>query len=514
MLYLRAAVWLLALAPSLWLAGQFLDLPHLGDFHDDALYLTGAKALAEGAGHTQISLPEKPAQTKYPPLFAAWLAVGWQLNPQFPANLSGFLPLVWIWLPALALVSRAVFRDLGFEEEWAVALSAVVLLNPIAAYFSVSLMAELMTATLLMAALALAERGRAWTSGVAAALAFLVKSMALPALVTIPLIFGWRRQFRKAMYFAITAWPAFLGWSVWTALHRTPGTADDYYVDYVGFYLANHSWTDLPVLAIKNVPILVMSAGRLLAFTAEHSGWANYLSTLLGLVSLFSFARLGGRFTAYHAFGMIYFPMLIFWNFTPHERFLLPVLPLLIAGLAWEIRQMPKMMTWSKPAAMALTVTLFWLNFGAILEQLPSVARAERAQRQQLAGAYEWVRRHTPPNTPFLAARDPLFYLHTGRPARGMHFPTRFFYHDQRDQIVRYFADAPSFMRRHHLTHAFVLDQDHAMDLAPAEVSTRLREVLAREDLRTEFNEGPARVLTLQSDRAPVAPVASPRASR
>jgi len=504
-------MWSLALLPSWWLAGQFRDLPHFGDFHDDAIYLTAARALAEGRGYRQIHLPEAPAQTKYPPLFPAWLAAGWALDPRFPDNLPRLLPLVWVWLPALALISQAVFRDLGFEERWAAALSAVLLLNPMAAYFSVSLMAELMMATFLMAALALAERGRAWASGVAAALAYLTKSMALPALLTIPLVFGLRRQFHQALRFALAAWPAFFAWSWWTAANRVPGTAGDYYVDYVGFYLANHTWADLPALALQNIPVMVMSAGRLLVFTPGPSGWSNYLATLLGLVSLFSFARLGGRFTTYHTFLLAFLGMLACWNFTPHERFLLPVLPLLTAGLAGEIRHLPRMMRWAQPAALALTATLFWLNFDALIEKFPQVAKSERQAAREREPAYAWIRAHTPADATFVAARDPLLYLQTGRTARGMHFPTRLFYQGQRAEIVRYFSDTPSFMRRHGLTYALVTDQDHSLDLTPEETAARARAVKQNPALETVFAAGPVRVLRLKSDRAPAAlPAHSP----
>jgi len=489
----------LALLPAVWFAVQFHDLPHLGDFHDDALYVASAKSLAEGEGYRAPSLPDRPWATKYPPLFAAWLSSAWRANPDFPANLGWFLPLVWIWLPALALVSREVFRDLGFSEGWALALSAAVLLNPIACYFASSVMAELMMATLLMFALALAERKLGAMAGAVAALAFLAKSAALPALLTIPMVFGLRKQFRQAAWFAVIAWPAFFGWSWWAAAHRAPGAAGDYYVDYLGFYLANHSLVDLPSLAVKNVPVAIMSAGRLLAFTSQYSGWANYLSTLLGIVSLLSFFRLGGRFTHYHGFLVGFLPMLVFWNFTPHERFLLPVLPLLMAGLAAEIRQIPKMMPWARPAAAALVASIAYLNAGQLFIELPKIAHAQRARRERLTPVYARIAAETPTDARFAAAQDPLLWLHTGRAAVGMHFPTRYFYNDQRERIVEYFGSVPEFMRRNGLTHALVLTDDHSMDLSPEEVKKRAARAVSHPGLRPLFASGPATVLTLPS---------------
>jgi hypothetical protein len=491
---LRAALWVAALLPALWLATQFRDLPHLGELHDDAMYLVSAKSLAEGRGHRILSLPGEPHQTKYPPLFPAWLAAAWRANPGFPANLPWFVVLAWVWLPALALVSRLVFRDLGFDDRWALGLSAMVMLVPLAAYFAVSLMAELMMATLLMLALALAERGRALASGVIAALAFLAKSAALPALIAVPALYAFRAQYRRAVVFAIPAWTCFFGWTAWTGMHRDPASAADYYIDYIGFHRANHSLGDMPELIATNVPIAIMGAGRLLAFDTQHTGWAIYLATLLGLLSLLSFARIPGRMTMYHAFLIGFVPMLVVWNFTPHERFWLPVLPLLLAGLAAELRKIPRMSRWMRPVALAFASTILWMNLGAIFTTLPTIAEAGRKRNARLEPVYAWIREHTPPDAAFAAAADPVVYLHTGRHARGMHFPTRFFYHGERQQILGYFADVGGFAHEHSLDWALILDEDHAMDMTPAE--TRDRAARAKAD--------PALELAAPFDRAAI----------
>lgn len=491
---LRAALWLAALTPALWLATQFRDLPQLGDFHDDALYLVSAKSLAEGRGYRILSLPGEPHQTKYPPLFPAWLAAAWRANPDFPANLPWFLVLSWIWLPALALVSRPVFRDLGFTDGWALGLSAMVMLIPLAAYFAVSLMGELMMATLLMLALALAERGRALVSGIAAGLAFLTKSAALPAMIAVPALYAFRAQYRRAALFAVPAWTCFFVWTAWTGAHRDPAAALDYYIDYIGFHRANHSLADLPELVATNAPIAVMGAGRLLAFETEHSGTAIYLATLLGLLSLLSLARIPGRLTMYHAFLAGFLPMLLVWNFTPHERFWLPVLPLLLAGLAAELRQAPRLSRWVRPVALAFASTLVWMNLGAMFSTLPATGRAARQRNARLEPVYAWIREHTPREAAFAAAVDPVVYLHTERHARGMHFPTRFFYHGDRAQIVDYFSDVGRFAREHGLDWALILDEDHAMDLTAAE--TRDRAARAKAD--------PALELAASFDRASV----------
>lgn len=472
MRWLRAGLWVLALVPALELAGEFRGLPHLGILHDDALYVANAKALATGEGHRQINLPDRPWQTKYPPLFPAWISMAWRANPDFPANRDWFLPLVWIWLPAFALLSRVVFRDLGFDEDWALAMSAAMLLNPLAAYFGVSVMAELMLGSMLLVCLALAERGRGFAAGAVAALAFLVKSAALPVLITIPMVFGVRKRFRQAMYFAVIAWPVFLGWTLWAAAHRS-GAPGDYYTDYLGFYLANHGLEDLPSLLEKNVPVMAMGAGHLMAFTAETTTQSSYLGTLLGLIGFFGFFRLGGRLTHYHAFVAAFLAMLAVWNFTPHERFVLPILPFLIAGVAAELRRFATLFPAAKYVGLAFVATTVFLNSAAMFGTFPSIAHKKRAEQERLEPVYRWIAEQSPTDARFAAACDPLVYLHTGRTARGMHFPTRYFYREQRASVMDYFENVPGFAEHYGLDWALVLPNDHSMDLTPEEVRRR-----------------------------------------
>jgi len=74
-----AGVWMTVGAASGY--GQFV-----GSYHDDAIYVVCAKALAAGLGYRIISLPMEPWQTKYPPLFPLSLATVFVVSPTFPGN--------------------------------------------------------------------------------------------------------------------------------------------------------------------------------------------------------------------------------------------------------------------------------------------------------------------------------------------------------------------------------------------------------------------------------------------
>ncbi|HOK48481.1 MAG TPA: hypothetical protein PLK67_21220, partial [Bryobacteraceae bacterium] len=95
-LALAASLLCAAIFPSAYLAWQARDVPHLGYFHDDALYYVSAKSLAGGAGYRIASLPGEPPQTKYPPLYPALLAGVWRLSPNSPENLKWALAASWL----------------------------------------------------------------------------------------------------------------------------------------------------------------------------------------------------------------------------------------------------------------------------------------------------------------------------------------------------------------------------------------------------------------------------------
>jgi hypothetical protein len=78
----------LGFAALVVLLGQRLMVEGVsGVYHDDGIYISTAKAIAQGDGYRLINLPDSPAQTKYPILYPALLSLIWRLQPSFPENL-------------------------------------------------------------------------------------------------------------------------------------------------------------------------------------------------------------------------------------------------------------------------------------------------------------------------------------------------------------------------------------------------------------------------------------------
>src|SRR3979411_3054568 len=83
------------LIPSGYFAYTYRAMPHLGSYHDDAVYWISAESLAQGHGYRIAHLPENPPQTKYPPLYPALLSLIWRVNGAFPNNLPLLMAVQW-----------------------------------------------------------------------------------------------------------------------------------------------------------------------------------------------------------------------------------------------------------------------------------------------------------------------------------------------------------------------------------------------------------------------------------
>jgi hypothetical protein len=187
----------------------------------------------------------------------------------------------------------------------------------------------------------------------------------------------------------------------------------------------------------QTLPILILAPGRYLVTPLEETP-----STFQFALSLMLTAGIASgviRQARKHGWKPIHFALpfycviILAWPYPLMGRFLLPFLPLFLAGLWIELRRLGEILgapfRGIAPASekcvagvlgallMALLVFAGWN--GLVRERRRLVARsAERgkAVEGQLQ-AYQWVSEHTAPGDLILAYEDPLLYLYTGRQA-------------------------------------------------------------------------------------------------
>ncbi len=483
-------VFVLVLAPSAYLAYSFRDMAHLGFYHDDSIYWVSAKSIASGDGYRIASLPGAPFQTKYPPLYATLLAGIWRINPDFPANLPLATLLAWLMLPLYVAAVWAFFRLYEFSWREQIVLGLLAGLSPVAAVFSFSLMPELLFLALLLGSVIFAERSQElgasrWlpiVAGLLGALAYLTKSSAAPLLVTAPLCFALRKQFGKAALFIAAMLPAVASWQWWVSGHISQSwdLVTLYYTNYLGFEIYNVPLRDLPLVVWHNLDGFLMGAGRLLTFDVPFG--SKHLERVAAVAAIAGCVRLARRTRKLH------YPMaaagisavLLIWHYTPDQRFVFPLYPLLLAGLWTELANVIRALqaSWQKPPladriiarAMAGVLAAFGLFVVAstgygLFGFLPELFASYRADLESRRPAYDWLAHNAPTQAQVFAYDDPLLFLYTGRRSCNLPVPPTLYYHDDQAGIDKLLASIPDFARQYELGYVLLTRDDFYRDL-------------------------------------------------
>jgi hypothetical protein len=508
---------LLGLLPGAWFAWQWREMPSAGAYHDDGLYYVGAQSLAQTGEYRILSLPGEPYQTKYPPFWPLLLSLAWHLEPRYPDNLQWAMVLAWMWLPLTAFAYRAWLRQAGAGETARWLLPALWAANPYGILFSTSLLSELPFTGLLLAALLLLGRADArWTAvaGAAAGLAFLTRSAGIAVL---PAVVGWlllRREFRRAGIFAAVFCPIAAGWFWWAAAHRARGTDEIslYYTNYFGYHMLVFVWREFSLYLWRNLDGLVNGLGALLLPTTTNSMLEKVLALSLGVAGISGVVRRvrrepRGLTAAYAYFCLGYSLLLVVWHFPPNERFVLPMGPLWLLGIATEflhvggvIRAAFRNPDRGQRVAGGVLVGVMavvagwcgWRQVDLLAWGIPAAMRDHDRRFRETAAAMEYLRERLPAEASVLSGTDPAVYLRSGRRGAGHFVPTIHWYRTDQKALEREYSDAPGYCKRLGIGYILLHDWEYARDLPPETHAAIHRQLRADARLELVFSSGPA----------------------
>ena len=325
-------------------------MPEFGYLHDDGIFFVTGKSLASGS-YSIPSLPENPAQTKFPPLYPAYLSLIWKINPAFPANLSLATAMSWLVLVVLVVLSFLIFRHFGFSERNSWWMTAAVGLNPYLILFGTRMFSEVFFTCWLLAVFLVLPRGglkMAILAGVLAGTAYLSRTAGIALLVSVPAYLLFKKELSRAIAFAAAMLPFIAGWMLWTRAHAFP-THDPtllYYTDYVRYQFLNVGFDNLAVVLWKNVDQILYGMGSLVLPKVVDSLPVKILTQVIAVAMISGIVRLARRRIAldYALFALVSTGILMLWHFPPNERFVLPLYPLLLAGLVTELAHLAKML--------------------------------------------------------------------------------------------------------------------------------------------------------------------------
>ena len=408
------AVALFVFALALWAQTDAL----VGVFYDDGIYVTLAKALAEGEGYRSIHLPGAPAAVHYPPLYPAVLALLWRAWPDFPANVVLFQLFDALVLGAAAWVIAVHSRRSRLPVSVSVpalvlGFSAFPLLTIVGVRFSEPVFLLLLAGALLAAD---AERVNARGAGVAgllAGLATLTRSVGLAAVFGIPVALWLRGAKKSALTAFLVSTFVVLPWVVWLSIHGgdiDPRIAANYgtYGQFAGQAGLSGVLSGLDLRALAPL-------GRLLLPTLPWVLTAA-LTVLLGLTLVVGGVTLARRVPALVASLLPYFAIVTLWPYTP-DRFVWVLLPWVgLLGAAAAVRAWQ----WGWPARSILLVLAVVLVIGFGRREVRSLGdrgfalTAERtsAPFRLLTTA---IRTGTPEGAVVASDGEALVYLYTDR---------------------------------------------------------------------------------------------------
>ncbi len=492
-------------------------MPQLGSWHDDAVYWISAQSLAEQQGYTVAHLPTRPPQTKYPPLYPALLALVWRFGGPFPGNLAAATALQWLFAPLYFVLAWLWFLRCGFRRWPSWALTVLVAAAPITTLFAVSLMTELPFTAVLLGLLLLIEgrefsSRRSFVAGLLGAAAFLIRTNAIVLAAGVPLLLALRRRYRQAVAFLAPMAAAIAGWQLWCAT-RGFHARDDitaYYTSYATFYARTFSWADLPHRVWTNTDAIIESLARLVLFHGGDEPWLRALSWVMtaaavaGVVALF---RRGIRY--YPVFAALLAGVLLLWQFPPDQRFVYPLFPLYVAGLATKLAEVAGLAvkSWktgaraNRVAAIPVLAAIallagasLWSTMQGTLVLLPDYFGERQRQLARLQPVWHWIAASTPPEARFAACDDTLLYLYSGR--RGYTEPIlpAVVYGSPAATVPGYIEGLPALWRQVGVTWVLFTDYDFQRDLHEPGHDALARLLADPKRFRLLYSDGAARV--------------------
>lgn len=382
----------------------------VGTFSDDAQYAVLAKALREQHAYRDLSIPGRPPEIKYPPLWPAVLALAWKSGASGDANLER---LRWVNLaivgPLAGLLALAGLRVFRLSPVMSALAAVTGIAAPATMRWWTIPMSEPLCLAFLIAGLLLVEAGRFRGAAAALALAVYVRSLAAPFLAALPIVCAWNQGWRRALAPAAVGVALLLPWAVQVLVHRNAvppvlfGAAGSYAAWYAQSLAADPA-TMLFTVPYVNLPLVAQALGE--GLLGWH--WAPRAVEIALGAAVAALAGRAGRSRPLLGVGLgLYVLVVLFWPFPQQDRFVGSVWPLLflaaLAALPW--------------------LRARWTLLGvAVLAAALAFARSEGVERHRLRSRttlalLDSVRARIPPGSVVAASNPALVYLRLGTPS-------------------------------------------------------------------------------------------------
>jgi hypothetical protein len=443
---------------SLVLSYQYIVPEVCGVYHDDAIYVSTAKAIAQGDGYRLINLPNSPKQTKYPILYPLILAAIWKFWPQFPQNIL-YMQIMTSFLGSLAIgICYLFFVRFNYCSRFIAFTSCIVCITtPEFLYFSTNTLTEIPFLLLVVISLFAIDyyaeqssnhKVQEFSLGILLALPFLCRSIGI-VLIFSGLLF-WFCRVGSIRWLMIGIIVTILPWLLW--MYGTIGDlkndpVNGYYTDYSNWWMEFGLPFMTKIVSFNLLHALAgsisLSTGGLIALLRDYS--TRLLSVALIILGSIPWAAIilhKEKSKSLKWFLIGYFLLICIWPWPPY-RFLIPILPFLIAYFFVGISDILKKHISSKSIKLLIiSICCIFVTTNILLvvenmeirndTNLPFVSSSEIVRWNSYKNLFEWLKMNTSSEETIASGLDTMVYLYTGRsgirPFLGR--PTSLYYGD------------------------------------------------------------------------------------
>ena len=431
-----------------------LSPQRLGRGHDDSIYVTTAKALANGQGYRIISLPYEPAETKYPPFFPFLLSLIWRLYPHFPENLTWMILLSTTATVTFLLMTYRYLVGQRYATTWqALVVVVLVAINWRMVILATSVYSEMLYAVLSLAVLHLAEKyeskQRNWmiemAIGVLMGVAFLTRSVGIVLPAAVCVYYAMKRDWRRSLVVAVISGLFVIGWLLWSSTSRTPVEVlnvayyTNYWRDINQVFTSMQANTGLPKVIViasvigKNALALILLSVPVVCLGIAYES-VLYFGFAFLFVAVGFIKQVRKRLRLLHIYLIFYLVINLPVPYTSYDRYLMPLLPFLLLFLISEVESLwalirkqmvsreqitNKISAGFIGAALAVAVSIALYNSGSELYWRVASASLKKGTQPSAEDieAIRWINTNTASSDVLVAYRDAVYYLYTGRKA-------------------------------------------------------------------------------------------------
>jgi hypothetical protein len=415
-----------------------------GVYHDDAIYVSTAKALAHGQGYRLINFPDSPKQTKYPILYPVLLAIVWKLWPLFPDNLL-FMQCLTLLIGSVAIgLCYLYLVKFGYASRKVAFFSCLLSVSSQQfIYFTTNTLSEIPFLLLVVLMLGAFEseirepsgsRIRHYILGILLGLPFLCRSIGV-VFIFVGIII-WYRNDRPIRWITLGAITVTFPWILWVLiglreLNQDPFTG--YYTNYLNWWSQFGAPFIGRVLSYNLLMILVGTVNSAMPgihhwiLSLKFTGWLVF-SLFFGLIPWINTLFENRQENLLRWFLMGYLGTIFLWPWPPH-RFLVPMIPFIIVNFMLGIGVMLRRLSFLPGfkgfiiggigILIASNLILMFYQFRVNQQtHYPQPAFSEtKVSWIEYQEIFRWLIKNSQPNDVIASGIDSMMYLYTGRRA-------------------------------------------------------------------------------------------------